>query len=391
MKFKRLAMTAAGLMIAGALTFSGCLGSGETTDDKNTGNIESKADDVKSEVKLGEYKGIQVTVEALPDITDADVINTVLAAVENATVTNEIKDRAVAEGDTVNVSYTGYMDDEEIPDSSVEDYNMLIGSGIFFNGAEDGLVGAMPGDTVDISVTYPDGYPQEELVGKSAVYKVTINYIVQEQQAELTAEFVASISDCKTVEEYQQYVKEELVKSRENEREMNRRNAVWELVMDNAEVTAYSDSDIQAIASEYKSYDESAAEDFGMTFEDYVKTYQNMSLDEYNTAIEDMAKQEIKQELVIDAIAEAENINGDDMTEEEIERCAREQNYDNVSDYKKSREEADMKEDVKRIRVMDFVVGSAAITETPAAVTETSGAVTETPAADSSETSGSGV
>lgn len=121
-----------------------------------------------------------------------------------------------------------------------------------------------------------------------------------------------------------------------------------------------------------------------MTFEDYVKTYQNMSLDEYNTAIEDMAKQEIKQELVIDAIAEAENINGDDMTEEEIERCAREQNYDNVSDYKKSREEADMKEDVKRIRVMDFVVGSAAITETPAAVTET-------PAADSSETSGSGV
>lgn len=364
MKLRRLTMAAFAAMTAGALMFSACSskdGSGES------GSIAQTQEDLtKNELKLGEYKGISATVEELPDITEADVINTVLAAVENATVTNEIKDRAVAEGDTVNVSYIGYMEDEEIPDSSVEDYNILIGSGVFFNGAEAGLIGAMPGDTVDISVTYPDGYPQAELIGKSAVYKVTVNYISQEEQAELTDEFVASISDCKTVDEYQQMVRESLEQSRENEQETNRRNAVWSIVMDNAEVISYRDSDVTAITDEYKSYDEAAAEDFGMSFEEYVQTYQGMSLDEYNSAIEELAKQEIKRALVIDAIAEAEGIDGENMTEEEIERCAREQNYDSVDDYKNSREEADMKEDVKGIRVIDFVMDAATITETPA-------------------------
>lgn len=376
MRFKKMTAISLAVLTAGALVLSGC----SKKDDGEAGETptQEKVDDTKNEIKLGEYKGISVTVESLPDITEADVINTVLAAVENATVTSEVKDRAVAQGDTVNVNYTGYMDDEEIPDSSVEDYNMLIGSGIFFNGAEGELEGVMPGETVDISVTYPDGYPQAELVGKSAVYKVTVNYIVQEQQAELTDAFVASISDCKTVDEYRQMVRESLEESRKNEREMNRRNAVWSVVMDNTQVISYRDTDILEITQEYVSYDLAAAEDFGMALEDYVETYQNMTLDEYNAVIEAMAQEEIKEKLVIDAIAEAENINGDSMTEDEIDRCARELNYDSVEDYKNSRSDEDKKEDVKGIRVMDFVVSNASITETPAVsagedTTETTG------------------
>ena len=124
---------------------------------------------------------------------------------------------------------------------------MLIGSGIFFNGAESELIGVMPGETVDISVTYPEGYPQADLVGKSAVYKVTVNYIVQEEQAQLTDEFVASISDCRAVDEYRQMIRDNLEASRENEREMNRRNAVWDQVLENAQVISYSQADIDAL------------------------------------------------------------------------------------------------------------------------------------------------
>ena len=372
MKLRKVIMAAAGVVLAGTLVFSGC-DSKKNNDGSSTGT-QSTDDGTKSAVTLGAYEGIEVTVEALPDITEGDVIDTVMAAVENATVTQEITDRAVAEGDTVNVSYTGYMENEEIPDSAVEDYNILIGSGVFFNGAESGLIGVMPGETVDISVTFPDGYPQEDLVGKSAVYKVTVNYIASEQQAELTDEFVASISDCSTVEEYQQQVREALEESRENEREMNRRNAVWSVVLDNARVTEYGTSDVAKIADEYKSYDASAAEDFGMSLEDYVQTYQGMSIDEYNETIDAMAKQQIKEQLVIDAIAEEQGIDGEDMTEEEIDRCARELNYDSVDDYKNSRDPEDMKEDVKAVRVMDFIMDSAVITETPAQET------TDTPA-----------
>lgn len=365
MKLKKWMMPAAALMMAGALVFSGC-----SSKNADTGSEAAADDSSENELKLGEYKGITATVEVPADVTEEDVKNTVMASVENATVTQEIKDRAVEQGDTVNVDYTGYMDDKEIPDSSAEDYNIRIGSGVFFNGAESNLIGAMPGDTVDISVTYPEGYPQKDLEGKNAVYKVTVNYIAGEQQAELTDEFVASISDCKTVEEYEQMVRKSLEESRENELEVNRENAVWTVVLDNARMVSYSNSEVAEICDTYKSYDESAARDFGMTMEDYVQTYQNMSIDEYNAAIEDLAKQEIKKRMVVDAIAQAENIDGENMTDEEIERCAKKQNYDSVEDYKNTTDEEDMKEDVKGIRVTDFIVNAASITETPASVEE---------------------
>ena len=105
MKLRKVIMAAAGVVLAGTLVFSGC-DSKKNNDGSSTGT-QSTDDGTKSAVTLGAYEGIEVTVEALPDITEGDVIDTVMAAVENATVTQEITDRAVAEGETVNVSYTG--------------------------------------------------------------------------------------------------------------------------------------------------------------------------------------------------------------------------------------------------------------------------------------------
>lgn len=367
MNYRKLAVAAAGVLTVAALAMTGC--ASKKNPDGSTGASggstaqETQAPDVPSEIKLGEYKGLSVTVEKLADITDADVEEAINSVVENAVVSNENKSRAVADGDTVNVSYTGYIEGEEIPDSSVEDYNMLIGSGIFFDGAEKGLVGVMPGDTVDISVTFPDSYPKAALVGKSAVYKVTVNYIYEEGSGELTDEFVAGISDCKTVDEFRQTTREALEQSRENERLLARRNAVWEQVMANAADVSYSASQVAAIADEYMAYDKSAAEDFEMTLEEYVKQYQNMTLEEYKASVDALAKAEIKKELVVEAIAQAENINPDNATEDEIARCSREQGYETVDAYKGDRGEEGIRKDVLAIRVLDFVVESAKITE----------------------------
>lgn len=366
MNYKKLGMTAGVVLMAAALLMTGCSSkknpAESTTSLEGTQN-ETPAPDVPSEITLGEYKGIAVTVEKLADITDADVEASLTSVVENSTVTNENKSRAVADGDTVNVSYTGYIDGVEIPDSSIEDYNMLIGSGIFFDGAEANLVGVMPGAAVDISVTFPDSYPKAELVGKSAVYKVTVNYIYEEGQGELTDEFIASISDCKTVDEFRQMTKEAMEQSRENERVLIRRNAVWEKVMENCKDVAYNASEVEAIAQEYRSYDESAAKDFEMTLEDYVKQYQNMTLEEYNASIEKLAKSEIKKHLVAEAIAQKESINSDNITEEEITRCSQEQGYEAVDGYKNDRGEDGIRQDVLFNRVLDFVVENAEITE----------------------------
>lgn len=365
MNYRKLGMIAGAVLMAAALAMTGCSSKKDPAGGASTNAAQSEtaAPDVPSEIKLGAYKGVAVSVERLADITDADVEASITSVVENSTVSHENKSRAVADGDTVNVSYTGYIDGEEIPDSSIEDYNMLIGSGIFFDGAESGLVGVMPGATVDISVTFPDSYQKAELVGKSAVYKVTVNYIYEESQGELTDAFVAGISDCKTVEEFRQVTREALEQSRDNERLLIRRNAVWEKVMENCEDVAYSTSEIAAIAQEYKAYDESAAKDFEMTLEEYVKQYQNMTLEEYNASIETLAKAEIKRQLVAEAIAKAENINSDNITEDEIIRCSQEQGYEAVDGYKNDRGEEGIRQDVLFNRVLDFVVENAVITE----------------------------
>lgn len=87
----------------------------------------------------------------------------------------------------------------------------MVGSGIFFDGAEAQLIGALPGETKEIEVTFPEEYPDSNLAGKTAVYKVTINSIQIDKVPELTDEFVKGISDCETVEAYQEdYTEDEI-------------------------------------------------------------------------------------------------------------------------------------------------------------------------------------
>ena len=363
MNCRKYSAAVVSVILLAVLAVSGCTSKNDSDGSQLKVQNSNAAPDVDSEVKLGDYKGLKVTVEKLPDITDADVDAAIQSIVDNAMVTNENTSRAVAVGDTVNVSYTGFIDDEEIPDSSVEDYNILIGSGVFFDGAESHLVDQMPGETVEIPVVFPTSYPKADLVGKSAVYKVTINYIDEPGQGELNDDFVASISDCKTVDEFRTMMKDNLVTSRENERKLARQDAVWNKVLENSRDIAFNASDVEAIASEYRAYDEAAAEDFDMTMEEYVKEYQGMTLEEYNAAIEELAENEIREALVVDSIAEAENINGSNATEEELTRCSQIQGYESVDAYKTDRSDSDKEKDVKKIRVIDLVVSSAVITE----------------------------
>ena len=163
----------------------------------------------------------------------------------------------------------------------------------FFDGAEKELIGVLPGETKEISVVFPEGYPQAELSGKSAVYKVTVNYIDETQQAALTDEFVASISDSQTVDAFRQEVKDTLTESRENERRLAKETAVWSQVLANTDDVVFNSDQVEAIVDAYKAYDEAAAKDFEMSLEDYVVQYQQMDYDTYMSQLEKLAQDEI--------------------------------------------------------------------------------------------------
>ena len=281
--------------------------------------IDTYVESVKG-LTMGDYKGLKATVSPLPDVTDEDVEAYITSVVDNAPAVNENKSRPVEQGDIVNVDYVGYIDDEEIQDSGEVDYNILIGSQIFFNGAESQLIGAKPGDTVDVKVTFPSGYPRAELIGKNAVYKVTINYIYEEVKAELTDAFVSSISECKTVEEFRLMAREALVASRENERIVAKENAIWAVVLDQVKAVEYDETQLDALVTQYKQYDQSGADAFEMTLEDYVRTYYGMSLEDYDAIVLESAQKELLDQMVSQYIADREGITDENSTDEEIEK-----------------------------------------------------------------------
>ena len=173
--------------------------------------------DVESHVTLSEYMGIPVTLQN-PSVSEEDVdayIETTLRSLGGTEAA--IMDRAVEEGDVVNINYVGTIDGVAFnggTDDSEEGTDLEVGAGGFVPGFEEGIIGAIPGEIVDVDVTFPEDY-HEELAGKEAVFAITVNGIAP---SELTDELVPFLNEeLSTIEEYRQFVYDSLMKDRQSE------------------------------------------------------------------------------------------------------------------------------------------------------------------------------
>ena len=158
-------------------------------------------------VTLGDYKNIEVMV-AGPDVDNAEWAS-LNAQIYNEFVSaeNGIKDRAVENGDWVNIDYSGKKDGVAFDGGTAAAQLLEIGSGMFIAGFEEGLVGVMPGETVDLDLTFPADYGNTELAGQAVVFTVTVNYIYPGEE-DWSDDVVAAAGNAEytTVEEMKQYV-----------------------------------------------------------------------------------------------------------------------------------------------------------------------------------------
>ena len=182
----------AGICLAAAVAVaaSGC---GKKTETESTAAESAAAETeeyvAESSVKLGEYKGIAVTVTEA-SVTDEEVENQIQQVLNSKAEYREV-DRAAQTGDQVNIDYKGLLDGEAFEGGTAEGYDLTLGSGSFIDGFEDGLVGAVKGDQKDLNLTFPDPYPNNpDLAGKEVVFEVTVNAVKERSIPELTDEFV---------------------------------------------------------------------------------------------------------------------------------------------------------------------------------------------------------
>ncbi len=357
----------------------------EKTEENQTQTAETEAEaeteivllkdyDAESYVTLNEYHGIPITLTK-PTVSEEDVdsyIATRLSSLggdENFAV----MDRAVEEGDTVNINYVGTLDGVAFDggtDDSEAGTNLEIGSHSFIDGFEDGLIGVMPGETVDLNLTFPENYQSTDLAGKETVFTVTVNGIAPKME-DLTDEMAALLDEeTTTVEEYRQSVLTMLTEEAQTEFDNYYNSYVEDAVVQKLlEECAYTELPAELV-EKYKdkiiSSTEQSAAMYQMDLETYIVAAYGMDYASFETMANEWAEQSAQEALTYQAIANKENLNVDDATlETELQNYAQGYGYTSVEEMNESMG-VDISEDYREYlmfcNVLDYLVENAQVT-----------------------------
>lgn len=268
---------------------------------------------VKPEVKLGEYKGLEVE-KFDTTVTEEDVNNEIKTLQErNAELV--IKEEGKAElGDTVVMDFEGFVDGETFEGGKAENYSLELGSGQFIPGFEDQLVGLGIGESKEVEVTFPEEYHAAELAGKPAVFKVTIHEIKAKELPELDDEFAKDVDDeVETLDALKEKIKSRLEHDKKHEEEHHIQDTVVEKATANAEIDVPQvmiDNEVNRMLQEF----EQRLQMQGVNLELYFQ-FSGQSEEALRDQMKEEAEQRVRGSLTLEAIAKAENI---EVTEEEI-------------------------------------------------------------------------
>lgn len=168
---------------------------------------------VKPAVTLGEYKGLEVPASVI-EVTEEEMQARLKQEQENNSRTISVEDRAVMDGDMVQLDFEGFVDGVAFPNGKGENYPLTIGSHSFIPGFEEQLIGANIGEDKEVHVTFPEDYHAADLAGKEAVFQCKIHKIEQKELPALDDEFAMDVSEFDTLEEYKADIRKQLTERR---------------------------------------------------------------------------------------------------------------------------------------------------------------------------------
>ena len=318
---------------------------------------------------LGQYKGIEApkaAVTVTDEEVDADIKQ--LASRNSSISTVE---RAAKDGDTVIIDFDGYMDGVAFDGGKGENYTLRLGSGTFIPGFEDQVVGMAAGDEKDVEVTFPADYGTQELAGKPATFKVKVHEVKETLVPELDDEFAKDVSEtAETLEDLKKERREKLEKDKADEAEHNFKNEVVKKAMDNLEAVipdAMVEAQLDDMMNQYAMNMQSS----GFTLEQYAQMM-GTTIQGLREQSREGAVQQIRNTLLLEKVAEEENIQvTDEELEEEYQTMAKEYDME-VEKVKEYLPLEDLRKEKQLQKAMDLIVDNAVATEpkaeeTPAA------------------------
>ena len=302
---------------------------------------------LKPEVTLGEYKGIAVP-KADYTVSDEDVDKALETERENQARFVDV-DRPAENGDRVLLDYSGSVDGEKFDGGTAEDQTLVLGSNTFIPGFEDQLVGAKAGESRDVNVTFPTEYHAEHLAGKAAVFACTVKAVQKKELPEIDDDFIGDISEFETVDAWKADKKAKMLEEKKQYMDNMRENLAIKGACDNATVDI-PDCMIERQVDYMMQDVKYRLAGSGLDFDTYLK-YLNTTEADMRKNYRTEAEARVKMQLVIDAVAKAENVQAtDEEIEEEIRKYAESGNTD-VETFKSTLTDSDREYLADRVMV----------------------------------------
>lgn len=343
--------------------------------DENSETIGQLVDYYSQNVELGNYKGIEYT-KADVDVTDDDVQKKVDEFVDGLATYDKDTTSKAKSGDTVNIDFVGTVDGEEFDGGNTNGsgYDLVLGSGSFIDGFEDQIVGHKAGDTFVVKVTFPEDYGRDNLNGKDAEFKTTLNYIKIDKPATYNDELVAANTDYKTTKEYEESVKESLKADKKAAALASEQRDIMVNVMAKCKINDLPAEEIQANTDQLITSIKSQAESYGMDYATYIKLYYGYDdEDEFAQQVYEICQESLREKMVMCAIAKAENVTVTDQEAEDYLNDYAKNNNVDVDSLKNSITDLDIMYNALAYKVMNDVLyknAKAVDSTTTAATTE---------------------
>ena len=314
---------------------------------------------VKPEVTLGEYKGIEVE-KARPEVTEADLEAELKKVQDQNSRLVTIEDRPVQDGDQTVIDFEGFVDGAPFEGGKAEAYPLTIGSHSFIDTFEEQLIGKSIGEEAEINVTFPAEYHAAELAGKPAVFKVTVKEIKAKELPELNDEFAGEVSEFETLEEYKADLKAKLEEKKQAQATTENENNVVAKVVENASMDIPEPMIDQQVRNMIDSYAR-RMQSQGLTLEQYMQ-FTGMTMEQLQEQTRPQAEKQIRTRLVLEAVAEKENIEvSDEAVEAELKKMAEayKMELDQIKGFMGENELKQIKQDLTVQEAVDFLVAEA--------------------------------
>ena len=314
---------------------------------------------VKPEVTLGEYKGVEVE-KINVEVTDEEVLEDIKKEqLQNARKVL-VEGRPAKLEDEVTLDFEGFVDGVPFEGGKGENYKLVLGSHSFIDTFEEQMIGMNIGEEKELNVTFPEDYHAENLKGKPATFKVTVKEIKEKQLPELDDDFAQDVSDFDTLAEYKDDLKKKIAERKESEAKAKKESEAIEKVVEAAKMDipqAMIDTQVNRMLEDFAM----RLQQQGLSVEQYFQ-YTGMTADKIMEEMKPEAVKRIKNSLVLEAVAKAENIEvSEEEFEAELQKMADmyKMEIEKIKEFMQDAEAKQMKDDIAIQKAVELIVSSA--------------------------------